>query len=284
MRSAPVGARGVARPLGAVALALGCALVATGEALAAGGTSIAAAPVIQSGVQQAMNSSSDATVLGSKGSQNVGCWIDYEYWRLPLTAGDQVAIGGILEGLSTNFEVGIFPPGTTDASIVNAKAVTTGFPNPGHMVRFTAGSSGTYVLLSGPNCYNGNDGPFAFTVTVTPGAVASGAGAQQALAVLPAITHLPTSGALAVNVHTSSGTSISDAHLVLELYGTWKNSGAASATAHLLATASPRNGSARFSFHLPASLKGTTIKLRVVASASSGYQAVSSAVATVAVT
>src|SRR5438477_1055442 len=90
------------------------ALVAVGAAAGSGGTSIASAPVIRPGVQLSGDTSTDATANGSIGSEeSTGCWDDVEYWRLSLTAGDQVLIKGTAVSPAHHFGIGLFPAGTT---------------------------------------------------------------------------------------------------------------------------------------------------------------------------
>jgi len=144
------------------------ALTAARGAVAAGGASISGAPVVRSGVQESGNTMSDPTGNGSIGSDlSPGCWNDVEYWRLPLTAGDQILVKGTATPPAFHFQVGFFPAGTTGRNIDKEVAVVSVFPSRGN-IRFTAGSTGTYALVFGPGCYNGSDGPYNFTVVVTP--------------------------------------------------------------------------------------------------------------------
>ncbi len=253
------------------------ALLVVGAAAASGGTTIAAAPLIQSGAQETGNTAADSTTEGSEGiGQSSGCWNDLEYWRLPLVVGDSVLISGGAVSPGANFEIAVFPPGTTNANIANASAVEDGLPLS-RSLHFTADATGTYPLVAGPNCYDGTDGPFSFRVTVT-----HSTGGLGAVVTLPPLRQIADAGAVAANVRTSSGASITDPQLVLRLYGSWKETPSALAKAHLLATASPKDGSARFEFHLPAGLNGVTVELHV-AGTGSGYRPVSSAVLKVTV-
>ena len=149
-----------------VASALISALVAAGAAAGSGGTSISSAPVIRPGVQFSGDTSTDATANGSIGSEeSTGCWNDVEYWRLSLTAGDQVLIKGAAVSPAHHFGIGLFPAGTTDRNIGKAIAVASAFPRRAP-IRFAARASGTYALVIGPTCYNATDGPYTFVVTV----------------------------------------------------------------------------------------------------------------------
>jgi hypothetical protein len=126
--------------------------------------------------------------------------------------------------------------------------------------------------VAGPTCYDGTDGPFDFVVTVTHNAAS-----LVASVVLPALTHVAATGAVTVTVRTSDGAPITDPKLVLRLLGTWKDTPTGSPTAHLLATASPKAGTARFVIHLPKTLGGSTVQLHVTGGGA-GYRPISSAV------
>jgi hypothetical protein len=248
------------------------ALLAAGGAAASGGTSIANAPLVQPGVQESGNTMTDATSQGSEGIGRLsGCWNDLEYWRLALTAGDDVQISGHAVSPGANLEIAVFPPGTTSANIANAAAVGDGLP-PSRALHFTATSTGSYPLVAGPNCYDGTDGPFDFIVAVTHNAASEVASVS-----LPALTHLAAAGSVTASVRGAGGAPITDSKLVLRLFGTWQDAPSGPATAHLLATASPKGGSAQFVFHLPKKLSGSTVGLHVTGGGS-GYRPVSSAV------
>jgi hypothetical protein len=262
--------RSAGRRGGLAAFAL--AAVCVPAAAAAGGTSIAAAPFAQAGVGQSSDSATDATVVGSRGSQVTGCWLDFEYWRLRLEAGSRIAISGTEGPSASNYEIGAFPPGTTDASIGSTAALASGLPDGGRVLRFTAPTSGAYVLVAGPNCYNGMNGPFSFVVTVTAGS-SPPAAAQRPLLVLTPISRLARQGVVVASVHGAGGTAISDTHLVLSLDATWSGHGAPT----VIATATASGGEARFRFLLPATLTASSVRLRVVSAASPGYLASASA-------
>jgi len=156
--------RNAARALG---LAFPGALAAAASAGAAGGPSIASAPLARPGIEHALDTSVDATGDGGIGSeQSLGCWKAIEYWRLPLKAADQAVITGNATGPGYEFEIGAFPPGTTDRSISRATSLMTNVVT-GRPIRLKATSSGTYVLAIGPSRYHGENGPFSFTVTVS---------------------------------------------------------------------------------------------------------------------
>ncbi|HEX4520414.1 MAG TPA: hypothetical protein VH063_12610 [Gaiellaceae bacterium] len=253
--------------IGIIVLAAATALLAVAAAGASagggGGTTIASAPAVSPGTQVTGDTATDPTAQASD-SDVTGCWDDLEYWRVPLTVGDKVKVAGNALSPAYNTELGVFPVGTTDASIHTTAAIKTVLLSHVPMT-FTATATGSYPIVVGPNCYNGVDGPFDFTVSVTHEPSGNAATVK-----LPKLTHLAPSGVLTAMAHTSDGTPITDSKLVLELHGTWGGAD------HLLAKASPSKGSARFAFHVPASLKGTTVALRVTAPATD-YKPVSSA-------
>ncbi len=238
-------------------------LLLTGVATAAGSKSIASAPVVSPGAAVSGNTASDPTIQPGAGDET-GCWNDLEYWGVPLTVGDAVVIKGAAITPGYNIELGVFPDGTTDANIAMTDAVKTVLLS--HVpLRFTATATGSYPIAVGPNCYDGVDGPFSFTVAVTHNS--SGA---TAVVALPKLGRLAPSSVVTASVRTSSGAAITDPKLSLTLYGTWNG------TRHVVARATPAGGSARFAVHVPAALKGTAIELQVTAPASD-YKPVSSA-------
>ncbi len=234
-----------------------------------GGATIASAPAVTAGAATTGNTATDPTSQASQ-SDVTGCWIDLEYWRVPLTVGDKVTVAGSAVSPAYNVELGVFPAGTSDASISSTAAIKTVLLS--HVpIKFTATATGSYPIVVGPNCYNGVDGPFDFTVSVV-----HNPSGNTATVKLPKLGHIAPSGAIKASVRTSDGTPITDPKLVLELLGTWGGS------SHLLARASPSKGSASFAFHVPASLKGTAVQLQVTSPASD-YRPVSSAVLKVAI-
>jgi len=140
------------------------ALTAPSVAMASGALSIAASSKIAPGAKVSEDSAHDQTALGGN-SVGQGCFNDVEYWRLPLTAGDQVEIDGKGTVGANGFLIAVFPPTTTDKNIARASSVAHGFPDM-RPVKFTARSTGVFPVVAGPNCYNGTDGPFTFVVTL----------------------------------------------------------------------------------------------------------------------
>jgi hypothetical protein len=257
---------------------IGCLAVALAVAAGAGaggGLSIAAAPSIQPGVEEVTDTSSDQTLMGTQGSEKTGCWSRFVYWRLALRAGDAVSITGRNDGAS-GFMIGIFPAGTTDANIRTTNGIALGkVPNSGPL-KFTASSTGVYPVVVGPNCHDGSDGALSFVTTVTHSAEK-----QKVVATIDPIARLAHNGTVTAKVRAPYSTAIHDPNLVLKLYGTWKDVGAAAATEHLLGTGSAKQGSVRFKVTLPASVTGT-VQLRV-RGGGGDYQPMSSAALTVTV-
>jgi hypothetical protein len=211
--------------------------------LAAGGTTIASAPTITPGATVSANSATDSTAVGDDGvGFESGCWDAVEYWKLPLTAGDDVTISVTIGVPTYNLEIGVFPAGTTDKSLTNAHSVKTGLPSDKVPLAFTAPATGTYAVAAGPNCYNGASGPFTFVVSVVHHALA------KPTVTLPALTHIAPSGTITASV-TSGGAVVTNPALTLKLYD----------GSHLLATAAPKNGKARFTYRLPAETKGSVV-------------------------
>jgi hypothetical protein len=235
-----------------VASAVVVGLAAPAGALAAGGTTIASAPMVAPGATVSANSATDPTAVGDDGvGFESGCWDAVEYWKLPLTAGDAVTISVTIGVPTYNLEIGVFPSGTNDKSLANAKSIKTGLPTDKVPLTFTAPLTGTYALAAGPNCYNGAGGPFTFQVAVAHHAVAK-------IAVsLPTLTHIAASGSITAKV-TAGGSPVTNPGMALKLY----------AGSHLIGTAAPKNGSARFAYRLPAGTTGTIV-LRVRGAASS---------------
>jgi hypothetical protein len=245
------------RRLAAGAALLVSALSLAPGAAAAGGTAIAGAPTVRVGVAETVDTLADRTVLGTDGSEKTGCWKDFEYWRLPLAAGDAVSITGRGNGAS-GFLVGVFPTSTTDANIRTTGAIANGkVPNSGPL-QFSASSTGTYTVTVGPNCHDGDDGEFSFTVAVTHGAVK-----QKVVALLDHVARIPLSGVVTAVVRAPDKTAIHDPKLVLKLVGTWKDDPSGATTEHVLASSPAREGAARFRYRLPSKLSGATVQLKL---------------------
>ena len=152
------------RGLAVFTIALLGALAAAGAASGAGGSTIASAPIVQPGVKETGNTMSDKTGSGNVGQ--LGCWNDLEYYRVPLKAGDQVAVDGTATAPSNNFEIGLFPAGTTAKNIDSKSPAISEFPSRS-TIRFDAKTTGTYVFVIGPGCYDATDGPYEFSLAVS---------------------------------------------------------------------------------------------------------------------
>jgi hypothetical protein len=234
------------------------ALAVPAGSLAAGGTTIASAPTIAPGATVSANTATDSTAVGDDGvGFESGCWDAVEYWKLPLTAGDEVTISVTIGVPTYNLEFGVFPTGTTDKTLGEAHSVKTGLPTDKVPLTFSAPATGTYAVAAGPNCYNGAAGPFTFVVSVVHHALA------RPTVTLPALTHVAPSGTITASV-TAGGAPVTNAGLTLKLY----------AGSHLVATAAPKNGKARFAYRLPAGTKGSVV-LRVEGGATSAPLTVS---------
>jgi hypothetical protein len=246
------------RRLGLLACALVGALAVAGGASASGGTTIANAPGLTAGAQQTGDTRVDTTTPGDNGiGYSSGCWRDLEWWQLPLTAGDQVTItgGGVDPGYG--LLISVFPPGTNDRTVSVAVAVKSGFPLSAPM-KFGAPSTGTYAVAAGPNCYNGVDGPFRFSVAITHDAVT-----ETAFVRLPKSEQVKMSGPIVATVVTPAGSLITDPDLSLQLTGTWKDTPASAPSAHVLGTATPASGRVQFAVRFPAAARGQTVRLQV---------------------
>jgi hypothetical protein len=147
------------------AFALVVAMTTAASALATGGSSIAKAPMVTSGAKATEDTGTEATGQGGE-SVGQGCFISVEYFRLSLKAGDKVQIKGAEIGAAHDFELAVFPPKTTDKTIATSTSVAFGYPAR-HVMNFKAKLAGVYVIVAGPTCYDGTQGQFAFTPTVT---------------------------------------------------------------------------------------------------------------------
>ena len=96
-------------------------------------------------------------------SASIGCWNNHQFWRVQLAAGDAVLLKGVSVSPGHNFAVAVFPAGTTDRNLGRATALIYGFPDK-RAIRFTVRTAGLYPIVTGPNCYDGTDGTFKFTV------------------------------------------------------------------------------------------------------------------------
>jgi hypothetical protein len=81
-------------------------------------------------------------------------------------------------------------------------------------------------------------------------------------------------GRFTIIVRTPEGRPITSRHLIVSLYGLWRDS-SASVTHHVLGSTTTTKGRATFTYHLPTGLLGKTISLQAIAEGA-GYRAASS--------
>ena len=166
--------------------------------------------------RETVDTLTDQTVSGTDGSEKTGCWKDFEYWRLPLTAGDAVSITGRGNGAS-GFLVGVFPASTTDANIrTTARSPTARCRTA---ARCSSGELDRDVRRQvGPNCHDGDDGRVQLHGHGHP----QRGQAEGRRAARP-VARLPVSGVVTAVSARAGQTAIHDPKLVLKLVGTWKD-------------------------------------------------------------
>jgi len=247
-----------------------CALVAVGAGVAratgGGGQTIATAPVVSAGAGQA----------GSTASFTDSCQNGYEFWALQLKKGDLVKI---LWGTPPAVdEVALWAPGTIDSNNdgclyasgwshwTTSPLLSDNDPTPGAVrsSQMIVTEDGTYPLLF-LNTTGANAGAYTFKAVVLHGASVSFAHQSK----------IPGAGTFKASVLAPDGSPINDPALKLTLKGYWSARAGAQARAHTLATASPTNGIATFSYSLSWHLWGKKIRLGISGGGSS-YQAVTS--------
>jgi hypothetical protein len=255
-----------------VAVIGGCVLAAIGagaaRATVGGGDTIATAPVVAPGV---LENGSTATFTDS-------CQNGHEFWMLQLEQGDLVKITwGSPAAVDT---LALWAPGTTDANndgclYASGWSHWTGSPvledsngvAGNHVAQTVATATGSYPLLF-LNTTGANAGAYSFTAVVLHAASVS----------LPHRSTIRGSGTLKASVSAPDGSAITDDTLTLTLTGYWSSRAGAPASAHKLASATPTNGKVTFSYSLPATEWGKTIRLDISGGgASSSYQTVMSA-------
>ena len=264
------------RSLSAAVVVL-CSLLAVGASAAfatGGGGSIASAPGVSPGGQQ---SGSTATFTDT-------CGNGYEFWTLQLKQGDLVKITwGTPPAVDT---LALFPPGTSDsdhtgclyqsgwANWAKSPVLTDSNATAGitHLAQTTVTTTGSYPLVFLDTTGAQNAGAYAFTAVVLHGASVF----------LPQVSSVPERGKLTAAVLAPDSSPISDSSLKLTLNGFWSIVRGAPPSAHKLATATPSNGSATFSYRIPQPLWGKKIQLSVTGGGST-YQAVASEKETVKV-
>jgi hypothetical protein len=126
-------------------------------------------------------------------------------------------------------------------------------------------TSGSYPLLLLDTTGAANAGAYSFTAVVL----------HAASVAVPHRSTVPGAGTLKASVRSPDGSPINDSTLKLALNGYWSTRAGAAPRAHKLATATPANGSATFSYSLPPRVWGKKIRLGISGGGSS-YQAVTS--------
>jgi hypothetical protein len=254
-----------------VAVIVVCALVAicagVARATVGGGGTIATAPVVSSGVPQIGNTSSFTDTCGN----------GYEFWSLQLMKGDLVKITwGSPLAVDT---LALWPAGTVDSNhttclyesgwshwaISPVLSDTNGTPATNHVSQTVVQTDGSYPLLFLDTTGVPNAAAYSFTAVVLHAVSVS----------LPHRSTIPGAGTLTASVLAPDSSPINDSTLKLTLRGYWSTVAGAPPRAHKLATATPTNGSAAFSYSLPARLWGKRIRVDILGGGSS-YQAVRS--------
>jgi hypothetical protein len=227
--------------LGGVAACL--ALVLVSVSFAAGGSTIANAPVVVSGQQNFGNT----TAMPTQGSSSYR----YEYWRLQLISGDAVTINFGVGTPTTHLEVYLYQPDVTDFNVLNSGPDKGASPqsNGKGQLLYDAQRSGTYPLMFRTCCSSGH-GPFDFVAYIK----------HAVKLFIPGRSSIARNGSVAVQVRNPDGQPVTDKGLKVTLRGVWGKK------ARTLGSATPTNGLVRFKLHLPASLRGQTIKLRAIGS------------------
>lgn len=258
----------MAARLGLSISAIVVGLTFASTALAAGGTSIATAPKIVIGALESQNTATDATAKIAELPGGCDGWRDEEFWRLGLISGDSVVFQGRETPRQSAWSFAVFPPGTTDENVTNAQPVVDGYAQE-PSVPFKVKTTGNYIVAFGPDGCDGGgfDGRYDFSFSVT----------HKALLYLPPLKSVGLSSKLTGFVRTPDQMPINDQGLKFTLSGVWKDASYVPANSHLLATAYALNGEVTFRFHLPSTLRGTTISLHVSGEASN-YQPISKSV------
>ncbi len=253
--------------LAAAAIGFVCLLaVSAGVAWATvgGGSSIANAPFVTPGTPTGGNT---ATYTDTCQTTKNG----YEFWMLHLTQGDLVKITWSWNEPQPPVDtLALFAAGTTDAnnnggcyynngwSLWTAPPILSGSAPAQTIVP----ADGNYPLLF-LDTSGANAGAYSFTAQVL----------HTAAVTLPQFTAAPQSGVMTVAVNAPDQTPITDSTLKLTLNGFWSNRSGAAPSAHKLATVTPSNGLAKFTYTVPARLLGTKIRLNVTGSGAT-WQAV----------
>jgi hypothetical protein len=240
-----------------------CAAVGLARS-ATGGTSVAAAPVISLG----------QTVQGQLAIDegNYRSFSDAEYYKVALAAGDHVTIGVTSAGNAAPC-VDVYAPGANDANVKTGEGeVKAGLSAVANRFQstFAAGGSGTYVIAlndlssaaNGATCKGAYQWPYSFTVQ-----------AVHALRLtLPAVGLHGGRNQVRVGVRDALGRPVDDAGLTVRLAVQWGHT-----AAKQLAQVHVRNGVAAFTFTLPKTTSGSSVRLVAAAEDNVSWASVAAA-------
>jgi hypothetical protein len=241
--------------IGACALVAICAGVA--RATDGPGSSIATAIAVTPGVQE------EGTTSGFLDT----CGNEFEFWTLQLKQGDHVKITwGKPAAVDT---LALWPAGTDDNSHDNGGCLyasgwsshwapapvmsdSNSTPSTTRLSQTVVPADGSYPLLF-LNTTGANAGAFTFTAVVLHAASVS----------LPHRSSIAGAGTLKASVVAPDSSPIDDSTLKLTLEGYWSAAKGRPQLAHKLGTARPTNGTATFSYSLPARVWGKQIRLHI---------------------
>ena len=217
---------------------------------AAGSTSVSSAPFLNTGRTYHANFATDHLHNGNT-----------EFWKVSLARGDYFSLNGVGSRQARDYTVRVFPAGTSDANLSRRRAIVQGSLSA--LIGLDVPLSGVYPVAV--TC--GGKHPcarIAFSVSLS----------HQLDLLIPHTAKLKLSGTFTVTVRTLQGKAMTNRHLVINLYGLWKDSFVA-VTHHVLGSSDASKGRATFTYHLPAGLVGRTISLQATASGA-GYRPTSS--------
>ncbi len=235
-----------------IALAALTACLTATVASAAGSSSIASAPFVTSGAHLFGDTSRYAA-----GADNCFCTYQFEYWKSHLLAGDVVTVK--FANASNSMSVGvtglaIYPAGTDDFTVARTGSATEiAVTSNGHaQLRYTAPKTGDYPFGFYSKSTFSDAGAYDFTTTVV----------HRARLDVATTAPLGVTGTLDVVANYPDGTPIASG-LGATLSGYWTHRW------HKLGKASVAAGQIHIPYKLPASRRGTVIKLAVNAGGAS---------------
>lgn len=236
----------IARWLGCSAAVVLIALVVFATtATAGGGSTIATAPKVTFGAQTFGNTASvTATQCDS-----------YEWWLVPLIAGDELVVNFENSSPSVGVEdAQLYAPSVNDFNLDNNDpTVDEGMNANSHaQLLFSAPSTGTYPLAfhasATANGCDGDAGAYDFTAYVH----------HKARLVMSLPDTISTHGSVTIQAHYPDGTVIVSG-LGATLYGFWNKAW------NKLGAAAVSNGRITIRYTIPAFLKGTKLKVEAKA-------------------